>query len=138
MGERVGETVLIGTIDSPVEVMGVHGGENPIYWKRFMTGNMMWSELDSFEHVRVPIGTIIGEHVHSRTEEIYFVVKGRGEMHVGDEVREVGPGDLILTPLHERHSFHPIGSEEVQLIVSEVLPPAITDVLPPHAPAVEG
>ncbi len=133
----MGETVLIGTTESPVEVTGVHGGENPIYWKRFLTGNMMWSDLDSFEHVRVPPDTIIGEHVHSRTEEIYFVIKGRGEMRVGGETREVGPGDLILTPLHERHSFHPVGDDAVELIVSEVLPPAITSVLPPHAPAVE-
>jgi mannose-6-phosphate isomerase-like protein (cupin superfamily) len=102
-----------------------------------MTGNMMWSDLDSFEHVRVPPGTSIGEHVHSRTEEIYFVIKGRGEMRVGGEVREVGSGDLVLTPLHERHSFHPIGDETVELIVSEMLPPAITDRLPAHAPAVE-
>jgi mannose-6-phosphate isomerase-like protein (cupin superfamily) len=134
----MGETVLIGTTESPVEVMGVHGGENPIFWKRFMTGNMMWSDLDSFEHVRVPPGTVIGEHVHSRTEEIYFVVKGRGEMRVGGQSRVVGPGDLILTPLHERHAFFPIGDEPVELIVSEVLPPAITNVLPPHRPAVEG
>ena len=133
----MGETVLIGTTEAPVEINGVHGGVNPLYWKRFMTGNMMWSDLDSFEHVRVPPGTSIGEHVHSRTEEIYFVIKGRGEMRVGGEVREVGPGDLVLTPLHERHSFHPIGEETVELIVSEVLPPAITDRLPAHAPAVE-
>lgn len=133
----MGETVLIGTTESPVEVLGVHGGANPIFWKRFMTGNMMWSELDSFEHVRVPAGTIIGEHIHSRTEEIYFVIKGRGEMRVGGETREVGPGDLILTPLHERHSFRPMGDEPVELIVSEALPPAIADRLPPHAPAVE-
>jgi mannose-6-phosphate isomerase-like protein (cupin superfamily) len=134
----LGETVLIGTTDSPIEVMGVHGGENPIFWKRFLTGNMMWSDLDSFEHVRVPVETIIGEHVHSRTEEIYFVIKGRGQMRVGSESRDVGPGDLIMTPLHERHSFHPIGEEPVELIVSEVLPPVITGALPPHAPAVEG
>lgn len=134
----MGETVLIGTTEAPVEVIGVHGGENPIFWKRFMTGNMMWSDLDSFEHVRVPPGTVIGEHVHSRTEEIYFVIKGRGEMRVGAESREVGPGDLILTPLHERHGFYPLGDEPVELIVSEVLPPAIRDVLPPHQPAVEG
>jgi len=94
----MGETVLIGTTEAPVEVMGVHGGENPIFWKRFMTGNMMWSDLDSFEHVRVPPGTVIGEHVHSRTEEIYFVIKGRGEMRVGGESREVGPSNATWSP----------------------------------------
>jgi mannose-6-phosphate isomerase-like protein (cupin superfamily) len=131
----MGETILVGTNDAPVEVTGVHGGASPIYWKRFMTGNMAYSDLDAFEHVRVPIGTIIGEHVHSRTEEIYFVIRGQGEMRVGGETRVVRAGDLILTPLHERHSFHPIGEEDVELIVCEVLPPAIRSVLPAHSPS---
>ena len=131
-------TVLIGSTDAPVEIHGVHGGSGVIRWSRFVTGNMMWSDLESFEHVVVPAGVVIGEHVHSRTEEIYFVVRGRGEMRVGDDTREVGPGDVVLTPLHERHSFRPLGDEPVELIVSEMLPPAITRVLPPHKPAEEG
>lgn len=132
------ETILLGTTDAPVAIHGVHGGSGVIRWSRFMTGNMTWSDLDSFEHVVVPPGVEIGTHVHSRTEEIYFIVSGRGEMRVGDEVREVGPYDLVLTPLHERHSFRVLGDEPVELIVSEVLPPAITAVLPPHRPAEEG
>lgn len=131
------ETVLVGSNAAPVLVHGVHGGSGAIAWSRFLTGNMMWSELDSFEHVVVPPGVVIGEHVHSRTEEVYFVVRGRGEMRVGDEVREIGPGEAVLTPLHGRHSFRPLGDEPVELIVSEMLPPAITDVLPPHRPAEE-
>jgi mannose-6-phosphate isomerase-like protein (cupin superfamily) len=133
----VSETVLVGSTDAPVYVHGVHGGSGAIEWSRFVTGNMTWSDLDAFEHVVVPQGVVIGEHVHSRTEEIYFIVSGRGEMRVGDEVREVSAGQVVLTPLHERHSFRPLGDEPVELIVSEMLPPAITSVLPPHRPAVE-
>ena len=105
------ETVLVGSNAAPVRIHGVHGGSGAIAWSRFLTGNMMWSDLDSFEHVVVPPGVVIGEHVHSRTEEVYFIVRGRGEMRVGDE--------------------------PVELIVSEMLPPPITDVLPPHRPAEE-
>ena len=131
------ETVLVGSNATPVHIHGVHGGSGALTWSRFMTGNMMWSDLDSFEHVVVPPGVVIGEHVHSRTEEVYFVVRGRGEMRVGDEVREIGAGEAVLTPLHGRHSFRTVGDEPVELIVSEMLPPPITDVLPPHRPAEE-
>ena len=133
----MGETVLVGDVGAPVAVHGVHGGDGVLLWKRFVTGNMLWSDLDSFEHVVVPPGVVIGEHVHSRTEEIYFIVRGRGEMRVGEETRVVEAGQIVLTPLHERHTFRTLGDEPVELIVSEMLPPAITDVLPPHRPSEE-
>ena len=71
--------VLIGSKDSPVEVTGAHGGASSLLWKRFTDGNMMYSDLQSFEHVTVPAGGNVGLHVHSRTEEIYFIVGGRGQ-----------------------------------------------------------
>jgi mannose-6-phosphate isomerase-like protein (cupin superfamily) len=130
----VAGVVLIGTKDSPVEVTGAHGGKSSLLWKRFTDGNMMWSDLQSFEHVTVPSGGNVGLHVHSRTEEIYFIVTGRGRMRVGEETREVGPGDLILTPLHTAHSFQALGDEPATFIVMEMVPPAIRAVLPTHRP----
>ena len=38
---------------------------------------MTLSPVADFEYVRVPVGTAIGRHKHSRTEEIYFIVSGR-------------------------------------------------------------
>lgn len=129
------ETFLVGNVEEPVEIHGVHGGESRLYWKRFCTGNMLHSDLDSFEWARVPVESLIGEHVHSRTEEIYFVVSGRGEMTVDGQVREVGAGDLVLTPLGSRHSFRPLGEEAVEIIVMEMLPPEIRRALPDHSPS---
>jgi mannose-6-phosphate isomerase-like protein (cupin superfamily) len=129
------ETFLVANVNEPVEIHGVHGGESRLYWKRFCTGNMLHSDLDSFEWARVPPDTVIGEHVHSRTEEIYFIVSGRGEMTVDGRRREVRAGDLVLTPLGSRHSFRPLGDEAVEIIVMEMLPPAIRRVLPEHSPS---
>ena len=129
--------VLIGTKDSPVEVTGAHGGTSSLLWKRFTDGNMMWSDLQSFEHVTAPPGGNVGLHLHSRTEEIYFIISGRGRMRVGDESRDVGPGDLILTPLHTAHSFQVVGDEPATFIVMEIVPPAIRAVLPAHRPTEE-
>lgn len=47
---------------------------------------------------RVPPGARTLPHYHVRTEEIYYVLAGRGEMRVGQEVRPVGPGDAIAIP----------------------------------------
>jgi mannose-6-phosphate isomerase-like protein (cupin superfamily) len=133
----VAGVVLIGSKDSPIEVTGAHGGTSSLLWKRFTDGNMMWSDLQSFEHVTAPPGGNVGLHVHSRTEEIYFIISGRGRMRVGDESRDVGPGDLILTPLHTAHSFQVVGDEPATFIVMEMVPPAIRAVLPAHRPTEE-
>jgi len=133
----VAGVVLIGSKDSPIEVTGAHCGTSSLLWKRFTDGNMMWSDLQSFEHVTAPPGGNVGLHVHSRTEEIYFIISGRGRMRVGDESRDVGPGDLILTPLHTAHSFQVVGDEPATFIVMEMVPPAIRAVLPAHRPTEE-
>ena len=128
-------TFVVANTDAPIAIVGIHGGASSLHWKRFVTGNMLYSDLDSFEHAFVPPNSAIGEHVHSRTEEIYFIVRGRGEMTVDGVIREVGPGDLILTPLGSRHSFRPLGSDGAEIIVMEMLPPEIRKVLPEHSPS---
>ena len=35
-------------------------------------------------------------HYHHRSEEIYLIVEGGGELEVAGETRRVGPGDAIL------------------------------------------
>lgn len=42
-------------------------------------------------------------HHHIKTEEIYFIVEGRGTMCVGQETAEVGPGDAIAIPPGASH-----------------------------------
>ncbi len=98
------DSVIINSSDGPAEIVGVHGGTGPMFWKRLATGGMLHGDWESFEYCRVPPGSTIGEHVHSRTEEIYYIVAGRGEMSVDDARREVGPGDLIVTPLNGMRS----------------------------------
>jgi mannose-6-phosphate isomerase-like protein (cupin superfamily) len=41
-------------------------------------------------------GVATERHVHRRSEEIYFVLEGTGEMELDGERRSVGPGDAIL------------------------------------------
>jgi len=43
-------------------------------------------------------GQATRRHYHARTEEIYVVLGGAGEMEVDGDRRPVGPGDAILVP----------------------------------------
>ena len=50
-------------------------------------------------------------HRHLRSEEIYYILSGRGRIELGDEVREVGPLDAILIPPGTRHTIANVGEE---------------------------
>jgi mannose-6-phosphate isomerase-like protein (cupin superfamily) len=84
------------------------------------------------------VGTAIGRHTHSRTEEIYFILSGRGLMDQDGELTEVGPGDLILTRRNVTHAMDVVGEEPVALLVIEVYPPDVLERLPAHSPEAGG
>jgi mannose-6-phosphate isomerase-like protein (cupin superfamily) len=48
-------------------------------------------------------GQATERHYHARTEEIYFLLEGAGEMEVDGDMRTVGPGDAVLIPPGARH-----------------------------------
>jgi mannose-6-phosphate isomerase-like protein (cupin superfamily) len=50
-------------------------------------------------------GQATDRHYHARTEEIYFLLEGEGEMEVDGERRHVGPGDAVLIPAGARHQI---------------------------------
>ena len=127
-------TVLIGTNEEPVRIRGVHGGRGDLYWKCFVRLHMTHAPLAGYEYVLVPSGTAIGRHKHSRTEEIYFILSGRGLMHQDEDSAEVGPGDLIMTRRDVTHSMDVLGDAPVELLVSEIYPPDVLDRLPAHSP----
>lgn len=64
-------------------------------------------------------GASIGMHPQEGNEELYYIVKGKGEMTVDDETAEMTPGDVCLTKTGSKHSFKNTGDEEVMIIVIE-------------------
>ena len=53
-------------------------------------------------------------HVHHDTEQIFYVLEGAGELHIGGDARRrfpVGPGNLVRIPPHTHHRILCQGSE---------------------------
>ena len=65
----------------------------------------------SLAEARLPPGASTTPHHHPVTEEIYYILEGRGSMRIGDETREVGPGDAIAIPPGASHQITNTGSE---------------------------
>ena len=51
----------------------------------------------SLAHAVVPVGQVSTPHALA-TSEVYYILSGRGEMHIGDEARPVEPGDAVYIP----------------------------------------
>jgi mannose-6-phosphate isomerase-like protein (cupin superfamily) len=57
-------------------------------------------------------------HTHEMEDHIVYVVRGKAKARLGDEQREVSPGDLIAIPKRVPHSFDQIGSEPFVILVN--------------------
>lgn len=57
-------------------------------------------------------------HTHELEDHVVYVVRGRATARLGDESREVGPGDLISIPKRVPHSFEQKGAEAFVILVN--------------------
>ena len=57
-------------------------------------------------------------HTHEMEDHIVYVVRGKAKARLGDEQREVGPGDLIAIPKRVPHSFDQVGNEPFVMLVN--------------------
>jgi mannose-6-phosphate isomerase-like protein (cupin superfamily) len=55
-------------------------------------------------------------HYHRLSEEIYFVLKGSGDMEVDGEHKRIAVGDAVLIPPGARHTLHNNGTSELRIL----------------------
>ena len=65
----------------------------------------------SLAEATLPPGASTEEHRHLLSEEIYYVLSGRGQMTIAHETRDVGPGDGVLIPNTTPHTLANTGDE---------------------------
>jgi len=73
-------------------------------------------ELGFLAIARLEPGKEISSHVDPM-EEIYMVMSGTGLMRVGDEEKQVGPGDATWLPKGLPHSLVNTGQENLVILV---------------------
>ena len=70
----------------------------------------------SLPEATVPVGGETAEHFHRESEEIYFFTHGQGRLRVGQEVRDVDPGDTVVITPGLRHKLWNTGAEPLRLL----------------------
>jgi mannose-6-phosphate isomerase-like protein (cupin superfamily) len=73
-------------------------------------------EKQSLAEARLSPGCATAPHFHRVTEEIYYIVCGTALMTLGEESREVGPGDAIAIPPGQVHQITNTGEETLHLL----------------------
>lgn len=97
----------------------LHGGrgEITVEWHAF-GGTQLPVAVQTW---RLPPGASEGMHSHDPQaeplEELYLVLAGRGRMHVGDTIHDIGPGDSVLAAAGVEHDLANIGDDELRVLV---------------------
>ncbi|MBW4486936.1 MAG: cupin domain-containing protein [Trichocoleus desertorum ATA4-8-CV12] len=69
----------------------------------------------SLAHAIVPVGETSTPHALT-TSEVYYMLSGQGEMHIGDETQIVAPGDAVYIPPNAKQFIRNTGSEQLVFI----------------------
>lgn len=62
-------------------------------------------------------------HVHEGSSKVYVVLEGHARITVGEETRNLGPGQTVLAPAGEAHGVENTTAERLVLLVSMAPPP---------------
>ncbi len=63
-------------------------------------------------------------HRHAVGDKLYYVLSGIGRIRVGNDERDVRPGDLVCAPAGEDHAVRNPGPERLALLVMMAPKPA--------------
>lgn len=117
------------TENSPVDKC--HEGEGTVFVRRllgFGSSSLASGYSDDFDtlvnfvhETIMPAGTTIGLHLHEGSEELYYIIEGKGEMTVDGTVFVMEPGDVCLTKSGSSHAFRNIGDKDIRMIVMEAV-----------------
>jgi mannose-6-phosphate isomerase-like protein (cupin superfamily) len=70
----------------------------------------------SLAEARLPPQSSTQEHYHVRTEEIYYITHGAGEIRIDGETRKVAAGDAIAILPGQKHKLWNTGTEVLRLL----------------------
>ena len=99
---------------TPVEFSQCHDGTGTLSCKSLI-GGFASERFSLFHSDDIPAGVSIGLHKHERSEEIYYLVSGKGILQYDANEYEMKPGDISVCKIGHSHGF--IATEDCVLIV---------------------
>lgn len=70
----------------------------------------------SVAHAALKPGESSLPHRLRKSVEVYYILEGVGEMHIGDESRKVKPGDIIYIPASSTQYIRNTGESDLSFL----------------------
>ncbi|MER7703591.1 cupin domain-containing protein [Kitasatospora sp. NPDC097605] len=112
--------VVIADTTAPADVHGVHGAAGTTQWTCLARRAGLTGDWEAVEWARVPAGGVSGEHLHTRTREVYVLLTGEGEVTLDGRPHAVRAGDAVLTAVGTRHGLRNTGAGPLEWLVIEL------------------
>ncbi|NLX69765.1 MAG: cupin domain-containing protein [Clostridiales bacterium] len=55
-------------------------------------------------------------HAHDDHEEVYYIIRGKGEIRIDDEVQPIRDGDIIYIGVNQVHEIRNTGDEMMEFL----------------------
>ena len=81
-----------------------HEGEGALFCRSLLDGQGART-IEFMHHDVIPTGVTIGNHPHDWSEEVYYLVSGRGILIYDGVEYRMEPGDLSLCTPGHNHGF---------------------------------
>ena len=100
-----------------------HPTVKDVFIKKIITMEKYGHESPSIILVRVPVGVVVPEHIHTNSEDILFILSGAGTMWIdGRGEMPLRKNNLVRVPRNTKHRIFDITEE---LLVYDVFSPGI-------------
>jgi quercetin dioxygenase-like cupin family protein len=98
---------MLRILNTDIDPVSEHDGTVTswfMYPKETLRSATEGSYLEFVNEFQLEPGVSIQPHLHN-SHEFYYVLRGGGTMRVGDEQRDMLPGDMVHIAPHETHSL---------------------------------
>jgi quercetin dioxygenase-like cupin family protein len=107
------------------QVLNVHRDGKPFAMgdtqSRVLVSPATGSKHVTFNYIRYGANAEFPQHLHDRSEDVFFVLEGSGWLREGDKLTPIGPGDVVFVPPGEVHGT--IAGPQGMVVVSCQGPP---------------
>jgi len=105
-----------------IEFQNCHDGIGTVFCENMLDDKDSEYGFQWFHYDRLPSGTVIGEHLHTGSEEIYYLLEGSGTLYFNGEALQMNAGDISLVGNGETHGFTNDSDSDVFMLVIEIRP----------------
>ncbi len=94
----------------------MRGGKGSVELTHIFMKEELTGKARLVARITINPGCSIGVHEHAGEEEIFYILEGKGIVNDNGTVREVNPGDAVLTGNGASHSIECSGDTPLKLV----------------------